>query len=174
MGAAVGADCFCADHAVAGVGVAGYFAFGYLLPEAGPACAGVVFGVAGEQLLVAHYAVVGAIGMAVPVFAAERLLGAGVLGYLVLQRGEAVFQVGWLVGHGFLLWVESERVRVASGACDGTGSGAGGVVGEAVCWVLRVVLAEAEWRLEARSGRSWKSSRKIDCRVLRFCRHLIL
>lgn len=103
MGAAVGADCFGADHAVAGVGVAGDFAFGYLLPEAGPACAGVVFGVAGEQLLVAHYAVVGAVGVAVPVFAAERPLGAGVLGYLVLQRGEAVFQVGWLVGHGVLL-----------------------------------------------------------------------
>ena len=102
MGAAVGADCFGAGHAVAGVGVAGDFAFGDFFPEAGPACAGVVFGVAGEQLLVAHYAVVGAVGVAVPVFAAERPFGAGVLGHLVLQRGEAVFQVGWLVGHGLL------------------------------------------------------------------------
>ena len=103
MGAAGSADCFGAGHAVAGVGVAGDFAFGDFFPEAGPACAGVVFGFAGEQLLVAHYAVVGAVGVAVPVFAAKRPLGAGVLGHLVLQRGEAVFQVGWLVGHGVLL-----------------------------------------------------------------------
>lgn len=102
VGIALRAAHFHAHHAVAGVGDALDVGSGGLCPEAGPAAAGVEFGVAVEQQRAAADAEVVALLVVKVVFAAERTLGAGLSGHAVLLRRQlgAPFGVGFLYGHG--------------------------------------------------------------------------
>jgi len=106
VGAALGAQGFSAQHPQAAVGVFGNGVFIGRLVKAGPATAGIKFGLVIKQFLAAANALVAASLPRAFVLAGEGALGGGVAGDLKGQRLSPFFgQQGFPFGFGFLDFV---------------------------------------------------------------------
>ena len=94
VGVTAGATDLAADHAVAAVGVH-RDRFGVdTFPEAGPARAGIKFGIRGEKVGTTTDARIGAPALVVPIGARKGPFGAALAGDAVLLGGEALAPLG--------------------------------------------------------------------------------